>query len=150
MLALLAVCCGATAARAQGQPDPAKAPGAAEKATVEVYFAAEHVPAGLKAGAAVDLKVVNGKTVSPTGKVAYATTTLAPDAEVASVTPVEKPQTPERAVRVELRVTDGQAAAIERAKARLVTVAQTTPGGRMTTEKRPVTFRLEPSQPATK
>jgi hypothetical protein len=146
MLALLAVCCGASVAQAQGQPDPAKAPGAAEKATVEVYVATEHVPTGLKPGAAVDLKVVSGKTVAPTGRVSYNTTTLAPDAEVASVTPVEKPQALERAVRVELRVTKGQAAAIERAKARLVTSVETTPGGRTKAEKKPVTFRLEQSE----
>jgi hypothetical protein len=117
-----------------------------ETATVEVYCASEHVPGGLKAGTRVDLMRVDGKSVTPSGKVSYSTTGLAQDIEVVSVTAMEKPKVPERAVKVELRVTKAQAAVIERAKARLVTVTEATSDGKTKTERRPVLLRLEPTK----
>jgi hypothetical protein len=147
LLAHLAVCCGGAFAQEKGQPDPGKAPGAGEKATVEVYLAAEHLPKGLKAGDRADLHRVNGKTVTGTGKVSYSVATVAPDVEVVSVTRVDKPKAPEQAVKAVLRVTKSQAAMIERAKAQLVTERQTTPDGGVKREQKPVTFRLEPAIP---
>jgi hypothetical protein len=114
-----------------------------EKATIEVYFATEHVSESLKAGAQVDLKRVSGKTVTPNGKVTYSTDTLASNIEVASITIVEKPKSPEQAVKVELRVTKDQAAKIERAKTQLVTTMETAADGRVESKKKPITFRLE-------
>jgi hypothetical protein len=132
-LALLAVC-GLTAQ------------GADETTKVEVYCASEHVPDGLKADARVDLMQVLGKTVTATGKVSYTMTGVAQDIEVVSVNSVEKPKTPEQAVKVELRVTKAQAGPIERAKARVVTVTEATSDGQTKTEKKPVPLRLEPTQ----
>ena len=110
---------------------------------VEVSCAAEHVPDGLKAGSRVDLMRVDGKSVTPSGKVSYTTTRLAQDIEVVSVTKVKKPKVPEQAVKVVLRVTRAQAAAIERAKARLVTVTQATSDGQSKTVRKPVPLRLQ-------
>jgi hypothetical protein len=129
-LALLAV--GGIAARGQDQTTK-----------VEVSCAAEHVPDGLKAGARVDLMQVIGKSVTRTGKVSYSTSGLAQDIEVVSVTKVKKPKVPEQAVKVVLRVTRAQAAAIERAKARLVTVTQATSDGQSKTVRKPVPLRLQ-------
>jgi hypothetical protein len=136
VLALLAVGYGDAVAAARG---------AEETTTVEVYVATEHSPEGLKAGAKVNLLSVNGKTVIPNGKVHYRTSTLAADVEVASVTQVEKPNSPAEAVKVELKVTKDQAAKIEMAKAHRVTVVERSPDGPKT-EKRPLTFRLEPTK----
>jgi hypothetical protein len=122
------------------------AQGADETTKVEVYCASEHVPDGLKAGARVDLMQVVGKSVTASGKVSYSTTGVAQDIEVVSVNAVEKPKAPEQAVKVELRVTKAQAAAIERAKARLVTVTEATSGGQTKTERKPVPLRLEPTK----
>jgi hypothetical protein len=146
-LALLTVC--GAAAPTRGHPARAAARttarGAEEQAKVELSFATEHVPAGLKAGAKVDLMMVNGRSVTPAGQVSYTTSTVAGSAEVASVTPVDKPATPEQAVKVELRVTKDQAARIERLKAQKVKTVETTAQGRV--EKTvPVTFRLEPAR----
>jgi hypothetical protein len=146
LLAILAVCCGGAFAQEKGRPDPGEAR-AGEKATVEVYFAAEHVPQGLKAGDRADLHRVNGKTVTGTGKVSYTVAPVAPDVEVVSVTRADKPKAPEQAVKAVLRVTKSQAALIERAKAQLVTERQTKPDGGVKTEQKPVTFRLEPANP---
>jgi hypothetical protein len=127
-------------------PGPASAQRAEEKVKVEVAFAAEHVPADLKAGARVDLQRVDGKTA--TGKVVlYRTAIVVPDIEVASVTrAAEKPKDPEQAVKVELLATKEQAALIEKAKRALVTVVETRPGAPPETQRRPVTLRLEPAK----
>ena len=132
-LAVLTVC----GIAARGQDEITK---------VEVSCAAEHVPDGLKAGARVDLMQVVGKSVTPTGKVSYSTSVLVQDIEVAAVTTMEKPKVPEQAVKVELRVTKAQAAVIESAKARLVTVTEATSDGRSKTERKPVPLRLEPTK----
>jgi hypothetical protein len=128
----------------------APGPRADETTTVVVYFASEHVPVGLKAGTRVDLMRVEGKSVTPSGKVSYTTNGLAQDIEVVSVTTVEKPKVPEQAVKVELRVTKADAATIEKAKARLVTVTEATSDGQTKTERRPVPLRLEPTKPGKK
>jgi hypothetical protein len=122
------------------------AQGADETTTVEVYCASEHVPNGLKAGARIDLVLVVGKSVTASGKVSYSTTGVAQDIEVVSVNAVEKPKAPEQAVKVELRVTKAQAAAIARSQARLVTVTEATSDGQTRTERKPVPLRLEPTK----
>jgi len=53
-------------------------------------------------------------------------------------------------VKVELRVTKAQAATIEAAMARLVTVTETTSDGQTKTERRPAPLRLEPTKPGKK
>jgi hypothetical protein len=140
VLAILAFC-RVTAARGQD------APGAADLTKVEAYLAAEHVPAGLKAGTRVDLVQVTGKSVTPAGKVSYSTTGLVQDIEDVSVTMVEQPKAPEQAVKVELKVTKEQAAVIERAKARLVTVTVATSDGQTKTERKSIPLRLELTRP---
>jgi hypothetical protein len=141
ILALLIGCCSAAVVQGKGLPSPVDD----EKTTVTVYFATEHVPEGLKAGAKMHLLSVNGKTVIPSGKVSYSTSVVVPEVEVASVTPVEKPKDPEQAVKVELSVTKDQAAKIERFKAMLVTrVERKAGGGGAETKKKPITFRLMP------
>ncbi len=61
--------------------------------------------------------------------------------DVVSVKREEKPAAPDRAVRVELRVNKEQAALIERAKARMVTVVEVD-GGKGIARRRPVPLRL--------
>lgn len=116
---------------------------AGETTTVEIYCATENVPDGLKVGSRVDLMRVDGKTVTPAGKVSYTTTSLAQDIEVVSAKAMEKPKSPYLAVKVELRVTKAQAMLIERTKARFVTVTEATSDGQTKTERRPVPLRLE-------
>ena len=111
--------------------------------TVEIYCATEHVPAGLKAGNHVDLFKVSGKTVTPAGKVSYTTNGMAQNIELVSVTAVENPKTPEEAVKVELRVTKGLAAAIDKVKKQLVSVTEATSDGQSKTQAKPIPFRLE-------
>ena len=111
--------------------------------TVEIYCATEHVPAGLKAGNHVDLFKVSGKTVTPAGKVSYTTNGMAQNIEVVSVTAVENPKTPEEAVKVELQVTKGLAAAIDKVKKQLVSVTEATSDGQSKTQAKPIPFRLE-------
>jgi hypothetical protein len=117
-----------------------------ETTTLDVYFATEHVPAGLKAGNRVDLMKVMGKTVTPAGKVSYTTNPLADNIEVVSVTMVPNPKTPEEAVKVELRVIKGQAAAIQTAMTKLVTVTEATSDGKTKTVSKPIPLRLEPAK----
>jgi hypothetical protein len=143
-LAFLAVCGVAVQGASPLEPQ------ADETTTVEVYFASEHVPVGLKAGCRVDLMRVDGKSITPSGKVSYSTSGLAQNIEVVSVTTLEKPKGREQAVKVELRVTKAQAAMIERAKARLVTVTETTSDGQTKTERRRVPLRLELAKPKQK
>jgi hypothetical protein len=134
-LVFVALCSASGAAAGQG---------AEEKTKVEVAFAAEHVPADLKAGARVDLLRVDGKTAA--GRmVLYRTAVVVPNVEVASVTRAEKPKEPEQAVKVELLATKEQAALIEKAKRALVTVVENRPGAPPETKRRPVTLRLEPA-----
>ena len=79
-LLALALCCGSSSA----QP---------EKVKVEVSFATEHVPDGLKAGAKVNLTwVVSNITAGP--RTAYRRAPVVPEVEVAAITQVEKPTTP--------------------------------------------------------
>lgn len=146
-LALVPLFLGVAATLDIGQFGAARALGEEKDITVEVYFASEHVPEGLKAGAKVDLMRVDGKTVTRTGKVSYVTTVLSTDIEVASITRVEKPKTPEQAVKVVFQVTPDRAGFIERAKSRLVTVVETTLEGGKKETKRPVTLRLELTRP---
>lgn len=119
---------------------------AQERIVVEIFLATEHVPAGLKAGATVDVKRVDGKSVTPAGIVSYTTSTLVSNIVVASITPVEHPKSPELAIKVELRVTKAQAVTIERTKTLLVRVSETTPDGGVKTVKKPAPFRLELSK----
>ena len=84
------------------------------------------------------------------GKTLYRTSTLARNLEVIAVKPVAKPQDPEHAIRVNLRVSPADAARIERIKKRVVNVVQTGPGGKPQTKRKAVTLRLERSAPAKK
>ena len=115
--------------------------------TLDVYFATEHVPAGLKAGNNVDLFKVLGKTVTPAGKVSYTTGGLAQNLEVLSVTAVPNPKTPEEAVKVELKATKAQAKAIQAVMAKLVSVTEATSDGQSKTVAKPIPLRLELSKP---
>lgn len=135
--------CLVAVASFQGKLATSTACGAEDETTVEVSLAAEHAPQGLKTGDKVDLMRVDGKAVSRTGKVSYTTVILAQELEVAAVTRVDKPKSPEEAIKVELRVNQDQAATIERTKAQRVTTVVTTSDGGRKTEKRPVTLRLE-------
>lgn len=118
-----------------------------EAVTIELYCASEHVPDGLKAGVRIDLMQVVGKTVTGGGKVSYSMTGVVGDVAVVSVKSVQKPKTPEQAVKVELRVTKAQAAVIEKAKVRLVNVTVATSDGDVKTERRTIPFRLELIKP---
>jgi hypothetical protein len=146
LLVLLALSIGTAVALGRGSPDPAPPPGAEDKVTVELPFATEHVPAGLKAGAKVVLHRVDGRSTTPAGEASLTTVVLVPKCEVASVTPVDKPATPEQAVKVGLRVTKAQAAVVERHKARRVSSREMAADGSVKEEQRPVTFRLEPAK----
>jgi hypothetical protein len=114
--------------------------------TLDVYFATEHVPVGLKAGNRVDLMKVMGKTVTPAGKVNYTAGGLAQNLEVVSVAPVPNPKTPEEAVKVELRVTNTQAKAIQAVMAKLVSVTEATSDGQTKTVSKAIPLRLEPAK----
>lgn len=135
LLAVLTLCVGGTVARAEE-----------EKTTVEVFFAVEYVPAGLKPGARVDLQHVTGRSMTRDGKVALSTSVVTQDLEVVSVTPVEKPQSPQQAIKVTLTATKAQAAKIERFKTILVTAMERLPNGQTETKKVPLTFCLELSK----
>jgi hypothetical protein len=108
------------------------------KATVKVFLAAEHAPDGLKAGSQANLVMVRAAT-KRAGKFYYATSSLAPDVEIVSVKREKKPESPDKAVLVELKATKEQAAKIERAKGTLVTIRER--GG--VVRKAPVPLRLE-------
>jgi len=116
---------------------------AQEKTKVELYFASENVVAGLKAGNRVDLKRLAGRSITPSGKISVVTNTIALDLEVASISQIEKPKSPEQAVKVELKATKIQAARIERAKAQLVTIMETDSDGTVKTTMKPVTLLLD-------
>jgi hypothetical protein len=134
-LLAVAVCLSASAAREK----PAE-----PKTTVKVYLAAEHAPEGLKAGSRANLMMVTSSARTKGGKVSYSTKPLAPDVEVVSVKREKKPESPDKAVLVELKATKDQAAKIEKVKTTLVTIAES--GG--TVRKAPIPLRLELLPPA--
>jgi hypothetical protein len=116
---------------------------------VEVPFATEHVPDGVKAGAKVNLTWVVSKTTA--GRLAnYRTAPVVPDVEVAAITKVEKPTTPEEAVKVDFLVTKEQADTIKMFKEKLVTRVERQPGQPPVTVKKPLTFRIEVPKPKEK
>ena len=118
---------------------------AEERVKVEINLATEHMIKDLKAGARVDLKMVMGKTTSPKGLTVYNTAMVAANVEVAKIEQVEKPETPEGAVKVQLLVNKDLAAKVEKARDTLVTVVE----GRESKMK-PVPLRLELPMPAKK
>ncbi len=126
---------------------PAQDKKADDRVKVEVLLAAEHVPQGLKAGARADLKRVMSKIVAPNGLTAYRTALVAADVEVVSVTPVDKPATPEAAVRVQLLVAKELAERVEKARGRMVTVVERRGDGGVERKTKPATLRLELPKP---
>jgi hypothetical protein len=122
---------------------PAQGRKADDRVKVEVLLATEHVPKDLKAGTRVDLKMVTGKTVGPNGLTVYRASLVAADLEVASVTRVEKPATPEVAVRVQLLVAKDTAAKVEKTRDHIVTVVERQGDGSVVRKMIPVTLRLE-------
>jgi len=73
-----------------------------------------------------------------------------PEATAVSVVNVEKPKSPEQAVKVQLQTTKEQAGLIERVKAQFVATYETTGDGRAEMKKTPVTLRLEFPKPEKK
>ena len=67
--------------------------------------------------------------------------------EVASVEPVDKPATPEAAVRVQLLVAKDRAEMVEWHRDRKVTVFERQPDGSRVRQTKPVTLRLELPKP---
>lgn len=143
-VSVLILTCGVAAGQPQSPPRPPESQNKDETSTIEVFLSAEHLASNLKAGAKANLLIVLGKTVAPNGKVAYSTSTLAPGVEIASIAKVEKPKSPEQAIKVELRVAKDQAAKVERATSRLVNTVESTPGAQPERKQKPVTLRLEP------
>ena len=117
-----------------------------EKKTVEVFFAAENVPEGLKVGNKVDVKAITGKTVTATGVASLTTMNVVQNVEVASITKVEKPKSLEEAIKVEVRATKDQAEKIEQFKKKMVTTVVRTPGGSPEQKRMPIPLRLELSK----
>ena len=118
-----------------------------DRVKVEVLLATEHVPKDLKVGTRLDLKMVTGKTVGPRGLTLYTAPLVAADVEVASVTPVDKPATPEAAVRVQLLVPKDMAEKVEKTRDRMVTVVERLGNGGVERKMKPVTLRLELPKP---
>jgi hypothetical protein len=114
-----------------------------DRVKVDVLLADEHVPKGLKAGTRADLKMVQGKTSTPNGLTMYRSSLVAADVEVASIDTVDKPATPEGAVKVQLLVSKDVAEKIVKTRDRLVTVIERKVDGVAETKKKPVTLRLE-------
>jgi hypothetical protein len=113
---------------------------------VEVPFATEHVPDGVKAGAKVNLTYVVSNTTA--GRMThYRTAPVVPDVEVAAITKVEKSATPEEAVKVEFLVTKEQADKIKMFKEKLVTRVERQPGQPPVAVKKALTFRIEVPKP---
>jgi hypothetical protein len=135
-LLALALCCDSSSA----QP---------EKVKIEVPFATEHVPDGVKVGVKVDLTYVVSKTTAA-GRTNYRTAPVVPDVEVAAITKVEKPTTPEEAVKVEFLVAKEQADKIKMFKEKLVERIETQPGQAPVNVKKPLTFRIEVPKPKEK
>ncbi len=118
-----------------------------DRVKVEVLLATEHVPQGLKAGTRVHLKMVTGKTVGPKRLTLYRTLLVAGDIEVASVALVEKPATPEAAVRVQLLVPKAMAGKVEQTRDHMVTVVERQGDGSVLRKRKLVTLRLEMPKP---
>jgi hypothetical protein len=108
-----------------------------------VYLAAEHAPEGLKAGSKANLVMVTGSAKLKGGKTFYTTKPVADGVEVVSVKREKKPESPEKAVLVELKAMKDQAAKIEKVKAAIVTIVER--GG--VARKGPVPLRLELVKP---
>jgi len=124
------------------------APAAIDQAKVEITLSSEHSPEKLKAGDRVHIKRVNGMTVTKTGLKNYTTATVVKNAEVVSVIPIEKPKSPDEALKVVLKVPEAQAARLEKMKSALATVFESKPGGgKGEMKKKPVILRLELSNP---
>jgi hypothetical protein len=66
--------------------------------------------------------------------------------EVASIAKVEKPKSPEEALKVEVRATKEQAEKIERFKKQMVTTVVRNPGGAPEQKRMPIPLRLELSK----
>ncbi len=126
---------------------PAEDKKADDRVKVEVLLATEHTPKDLKAGTRVDLKLVTGKTVGPRGLTLYRTSLVVADVEAASVTTVDKPATPEAAVRVQLLVGKDMAEKVEKTRDRMVTVIEPQKDGGVVSKMKPVTLRLELPKP---
>jgi hypothetical protein len=114
-----------------------------DRVKVEIHLATENVPVGLKAGTRVDLKLVTGKTVGPKGLTLYSTSLVAADIEVASLVNVDKPATPEAAVRAQLLVAKDMAGKVEKTRDQMVNVVERQPNGLVVNRMKPVTLRLE-------
>lgn len=114
-----------------------------DRVKVQVLLATEHVPKDLKAGTRADLKMVTGKIVAPNGPTLYMTKLVAAGVEVASVAPVDKPATPEAAVKVQLLVAKDLAGKVEKIRDHMVTVVERQGDGTVVRKKQPVTLRLE-------
>jgi hypothetical protein len=114
-----------------------------DRVKVEILLATENVPKDLKAGARVDLKVVTGKTVTPRGVTSLSTMLVAADVEVASVKLLEKPDSPEAAVRVNLLVAKDLAAKVEKVRDTKVRVVEAQSDGTVVRKMIPPTLRLE-------
>jgi hypothetical protein len=137
-LALTAACLAALAAQKKPEVVAVK---------VELQLPAKAVPAALKAGDRVDLKVVLSRSVTPTGKVSVRTRSLVDNLEVVSVKRQEKPADPATAVAVVLRGTKEQADKINKLKATTVTVVERGKDGKPVTTMRPVPLFLELVKP---
>lgn len=122
---------------------PAQDQNADDRVKVEVTLATEHVPKELKAGARVDLKFVTGKNVSATGATVYTSQLWAANFEVASVTAVDKPASPEEAVRVQLFVAKDKAKGVESFRDTKIEVIERQADGSAVRKKKPLILRLE-------
>ena len=136
-LVLATACLAALAA--EGKP---------EGASVKIPFAAKDVPAALKAGDRVNLKVVLGSTITAKGKALVRSKVFVADLEVVSVQRQAKPADPTKAVEVEVRTTKEKAAKVEKLKVATVTVVQKDVNGKTETKKKPVPLILELVNPA--
>jgi hypothetical protein len=137
-LALTVACLAALAA--QKKPE-------AVAVQVKLQLPAKAVPAALKAGDRVDLKVVLSRSTTPTGKVNVRSRSLVDNLEVVSVKREEKPADPARAVAVVLRGTKEQADKVNKLKATTVTVRAKDEHGKAVPTKRPVPLFLELVKP---
>jgi hypothetical protein len=144
-----ALLCCSLAAGQDNPPKHAPNPAAPGKAVVDVYLSTEHAPTGLKTGDKVMLMRVNGKSVTPKGKTAYACAVVVPEAVVVGVVDVEKPKSPEQAIKVQLQTTKDQAKQIERIKVQVVTTYESI-DGHTEAKKTPVTLRIELPKPEKK
>lgn len=114
-----------------------------DRVKVEVLLATEHVPRGLKAGTRADLKMVTGKTVAPRGRTVYTTAVVVPNVEVVSVASVDRPATPEAAVRVQLLLARDMARKVEKVRDHMVTVVERQRDKSTRSIKKPIPLRLE-------